>query len=290
MSSENSMEVANVTVVTKGKAALVEVPLGDGAPPAVPEGNRDLQAAFKDYQKKRLEVRREARRREAAAAEIRRTPEAMQALRERFVQKVEEYIGTPYAASYHQEEGSEHHNAPLYLDCCALVRRCVRDLADDFGFVLGRGNQAYQFDTLPERKDSIEDLKPGDLVFYQSTFVEGAGMKPQKHDMVHVEVFVGGETGEETIGSLPHTCWRTNNGEGGVCGVQRFPSYKCEATRKWKLDKYWFCSIDTWLKGQCQSCCTEHDWKEAMLTEKGCGRSLFDLAAADNDDCVGAED
>ena len=117
-------EVANVTVVTKGKAALVEVPLGDGAPPAVPEGNRDLQvckeinatarhifftpggfvtrpvsagssawprtganadlaprrlnsrshvcaslpqAAFKDYQKKRLEVRREARRREAAA-------------------------------------------------------------------------------------------------------------------------------------------------------------------------------------------------------------------------------
>jgi len=60
--------------------------------------------------------------------------------------------------------------------------------------------------------------------------------------MVHVEVFVGGESGEETIGSLPHTCWRTY----GHCGVQRFPTYQCAATALWTLDKYWFVSLDTW--------------------------------------------
>ena len=53
---------------------------------------------------------------------------------------------------------------------------------------------------------------------------------------------MGGESGEETIGSLPHTCWRTY----GHCGVQRFPTYQCAATALWTLDKYWFVSLDTW--------------------------------------------
>jgi hypothetical protein len=33
------------------------------------------------------------------------------------------------------------------------LQRAVRDLQEEFGFVLGRGNQAYQFDTLPTRLD-----------------------------------------------------------------------------------------------------------------------------------------
>jgi len=37
-----------------------------------------------------------------------------------------------------------YHNAPLFLDCCGLVRRVLLDLKDDFGFKVGGGNQAYQ--------------------------------------------------------------------------------------------------------------------------------------------------
>ena len=48
---------------------------------------------------------------------------------------------------------------PLFLDCCALVRRCVKDLRMDFGFQLKGGNQAYQFDTLPMRVDNITDVR-----------------------------------------------------------------------------------------------------------------------------------
>jgi hypothetical protein len=48
---------------------------------------------------------------------------------------------------------------PLFLDCCALVRRCVKDLRMDFGFQLKGGNQAYQFDTLPIRVESITDVR-----------------------------------------------------------------------------------------------------------------------------------
>jgi hypothetical protein len=83
---------------------------------------------------------------------------------------------------------------------------------------LGRGNQAYQFDTLPIRVGGVEELRPGDLVFYQATFTQGSGSKAQLHDMVHVEVFVGGQSGEvgcrwslcpiEGFGHPPNKVWR----------------------------------------------------------------------------------
>jgi hypothetical protein len=41
----------------------------------------------------------------------------------------------------------------------------------------------------------FEELKPGDLVFYSATYYN-TKLRAQKHDMVHVEVFTGGETGE----------------------------------------------------------------------------------------------
>ena len=121
-----------------------------------------------------MKARAEARKRAAAAAEARKDPEAMEALRAKFLAKVESYIGVPYGKKYHADDPtSPHHDAELYLDCCALIRRCVRDLSDEFGFVLGRGNQAYQFDTLPIRVASVEQLKPGDLVFYASDIKVG---------------------------------------------------------------------------------------------------------------------
>lgn len=95
---------------------------------------------------------------------------------------------------YHDREGhpdlyQENHehldDAPLYLDCCGLVRQAVSDLADDFGFKLGRWNQAYQFDTLPDRKEGVHELSPRDLIFYEATFKDPTANKPQKHNMVH---------------------------------------------------------------------------------------------------------
>lgn len=41
----------------------------------------------------------------------------------------------------------------------------MRDLEEDFGFRIGNGNQAYQFDTLPGQIEDLKDVKPGDLVF-----------------------------------------------------------------------------------------------------------------------------
>ena len=34
-------------------------------------------------------------------------------------------------------------NAPLFLDCCGLIRKVLRDLKEDFGFEIGPWNQAY---------------------------------------------------------------------------------------------------------------------------------------------------
>jgi hypothetical protein len=45
-----------------------------------------------------------------------------------------------------------------------------------------------------------EEMKPGDLVFYTGIFYN-TKLKPHRHDMVHVEIYTGGPTGEQTIGS-----------------------------------------------------------------------------------------
>ena len=35
------------------------------------------------------------------------------------------------------------YNSPLFLDCCGLIRRALRDLKEHFGFEIGPWNQAY---------------------------------------------------------------------------------------------------------------------------------------------------
>ena len=129
----------------------------------------------------------------------------------------------------------------MYLDCCALIRQIIYDLREDFGFQLDRWNQAYQYDTLPIDL-KFEELKPGDLVFYSGTYYNEK-MRKQKHDMVHVEIFTGGETGEQTIGA------RWQKGE-----VKYFDSYQFTSTAYHSI-KYHFKSLDTYLEGICRSYC-----------------------------------
>jgi len=42
--------------------------------------------------------------------------------------------------------------------------------------------------------------------------------------------------------------------------VQVFDSYKFESKLYYDV-KHYFCSIDTWLNGICESVCPEHPWK-----------------------------
>ena len=58
--------------------------------------------------------------------------------------------------------------------------------------------------------------------------------------MTHVEIFLGGETGEQTIGAR----WTK-----GV--VKIFDSYKFPS-KAYERRKFHFKSIDTWLEGICK--------------------------------------
>ncbi|KXZ47310.1 hypothetical protein GPECTOR_36g35 [Gonium pectorale] len=157
-------------------------------------------------------------------------------------------IGVPYARKHHEPHhcacegcvasGRQLYREPLFLDCCGLVRRVVRRLQRQLGFRLGPWNQAYQYDTLPLRLESADQLKPGDLIFYSGTYLQ-PGSKRHAFDITHVEVFVGGATGEATIGSRERYKW-----------VMEYPSFKFTPSR-WKLITHHFCSIDTWLDGVC---------------------------------------
>lgn len=63
----------------------------------------------------------------------------------------------PYAKKFHNP-GDSLFNAPLFLDCCALIRQCVFDLRGEFGYTLAKWNQAYQLDLLPDEGKTESDL------------------------------------------------------------------------------------------------------------------------------------
>ncbi len=49
------------------------------------------------------------------------------------------------------------------------------------------------------RLGSITELRPGDLIFYSGTPYSPEARR-YAFDMTHVEIFIGGATGEATIG------------------------------------------------------------------------------------------
>jgi len=175
----------------------------------------------------------------------RRSEKFNQFLRDKFIETAKKYIGVPYKKSL-LGPTDPNYNAPLFLDCCGLVKKVVLDLQKYFGFKIGKWNQSYQYDTLP-RSLSFEEMKPGDLVFYQGKYCDKT-KRNQIHHMTHVEIFLGGETGESTIGAR----YKTGT-------IQIFDSYKFES-KTWDLTRYHFKSIDTWIEGICKSFCGTHRW------------------------------
>ncbi len=150
-------------------------------------------------------------------------------MRQKFIAGAKKYIGVPYARKYHPV-GTPLHDAPLFLDCCALIRRVVLDLREDFGFTLGRWNQAYQFDVAGPAI-SREDMQPGDLIFYEGVY-NNPKSKPQKFGIVHVEVFLGG-------------CASVGSRYGRV-GVEQFDNFEFES-KNYHSVKHHFRSLDAWL-------------------------------------------
>ncbi|MGH0125570.1 UNVERIFIED_CONTAM: hypothetical protein FKN15_023162 [Acipenser sinensis] len=175
-------------------------------------------------------------------------PDQRLVLRMKFLQQAKSYIGMPYHKRYHPP-GSPEYESPLFLDCCGLIRKVVLDLKEDFGFVIGPGNQAYQYDTLPFTLATETDMKPGDLVFISGSYFNPqrhVPVKQQIHDMVHVEIWLG--EGERTLGA------RWHQGK-----VQIFDSNKFVSFSYGEM-KYQFKSIETWLQGICVSHCSQHKW------------------------------
>ncbi|XP_069466185.1 inactive polyglycylase TTLL10 [Ambystoma mexicanum] len=177
-------------------------------------------------------------------------PDCRWQLRQKFLEQAKQYIGVPYAQRYHVP-GTPEYQSLLFLDCCGLVRRVMRDLKSEFGFMIGPGNQAYQYDTLPVSLSSEEEMKPGDLVFISGTYFNPQ-RKKQIHDMVHVEIWLG--QGQRTLGAR----WQMG-------AVQIFDSYRFVSTSYGDM-KYHFKSLETWLQGTCVSHCPEHRWGSITAT------------------------
>ncbi|XP_002126352.3 uncharacterized protein LOC100179539 [Ciona intestinalis] len=186
-------------------------------------------------------------------------------LRHKFVEQCRSYTGVPYKRRYHVT-GSAAYNSPLFLDCCGLIRRVLRDLRADFGFNIGPWNQGYMFDTLPLVVEDVAGMKAGDLVFVIGRYFK-QGVKRPAHDVVHVEVWAG-------------DCYKTIAARWNNGFVQVFDDYRFKS-RSYGDMTYQFRSIDTWLEGVCKSFCPEHPWhrKEQKLSTK----SIFYCDVIDDD-------
>jgi len=245
-----------------------------------------LQDNFKTFKKQRFEKFKYNKYLKNIRVKDRSTKEFQDYLRNKFVETAKKYLGVPYAKKY-LKPTDKGYDSPIFLDCCALVRQVVYDLREEFGFTLARWNQSYQVDTLPIDL-KFEEMKPGDLVYYSGTYYNTKHRK-QKHDMTHVEIFLGGETGTSTIGA------RWNNGV-----VTIFDSY--EFTSKTYYDiKYHYKSLDTWLAGICKSYCGEHMWVDdrdlwvpdkysVFASDEGSeGNGGDDMTSGPNEDCKECE-
>jgi cell wall-associated NlpC family hydrolase len=153
--------------------------------------NPSLQDSFKQFRDKKIKEKQLIKLCQESS-KMARSVDYKELLRAKLVDAAKKYLHVPYSEKF---RNPDEPIAPLYLDCCGLVRQILLDLQVEFGFVVGRWNQCYQIDTLPIVVEDASELKPGDLIFYEGKYRLHRA-KQQKHDMVHVEIFLGGTTGE----------------------------------------------------------------------------------------------
>eukprot|EP00741_Cyanophora_paradoxa_P010672 tig00020538_g10314.t1 len=222
-------------------------------------GETDLQRAFERFKLSRIGSG------SSRPAKVSRSPEFKSALRQAFIEQAKKYIGVPYAKKYISPDNPEYHS-PLFLDCCALVRKAVNELGDKFGFMLGPWNQNYQIDMLPDTGiKSHEELQPGDLIFYYGVYFD-PNRRKQKHGMTHVEIWLG--PGEQSIGS------RKSVGRVSLHDSYIFTSQSYHST------VHHYRSIEPWLDGVCVSYCPEHKWKRKSIPTSS--RSIFSAGGSNS--------
>ena len=95
-----------------------------------------LQARFEAMRQRRIEAQKRVDAADQAQRKPKRPQQVRDALRAKFVAQVESYMGVPYS-----KKASGVEDAPLYLDCCNLIRRCLLDLKSEFGFKVGHWNR-----------------------------------------------------------------------------------------------------------------------------------------------------
>ena len=211
--------------------------------------HEDLQSKFKAYLQKKKQTIKTKNKHTKNSSKLKRTKEFKANLRKKIIERAKHYYGIPYSRKYHGPD-SKFYNYHQYLDCCGLVRQVMRDLQDELGFTLGSWNQAYQFDMLP-KEIPFEEMQPGDLVFLKGIYFPERKLRPQKHDIVHVEIFVGGYNGAPEKATIAAR-W-------GKGVVKMFDSFEF-VSKNYHSIQYIYKSIDPWLDGVCESCCEEHDW------------------------------
>eukprot|EP00435_Cladocopium_sp_Y103_P075441 s27_g57.t2 len=90
----------------------------------------------------------------------------------------------------------------------------------DFGFLLiANCKPVHCRKTLPVSFEDPEDCEAGDLIFYEELELDGSpsGRFP------HVEIFIGGDSGTESLGSMP---WNAHSRTKEMDGVQVFEDFR----------------------------------------------------------------
>lgn len=219
---------------------------------SIDDGGADLQARFEMFRKNRIRARQAQRDRGEKTQVSKQSSAAKARLRASFVERALSYIGAPYHRRYFPDLPED----TLFLDCCGLVRRVLRDLAPDFGFLVGGWNQAYQLDTLPTAR-SRDELVPGDLVFWSGDFLNPRH-KAYKFNCVHVEIYLGSRAEcQEKLGldvpqleGVPGT--NATLGSRTAGRVQVHETFENKPSTLYTVTDVFFRSIDEWLGGVCE--------------------------------------
>lgn len=253
-----------------------------------------LQARFERFRKERARARRQQK---ASSEESKlqrqlsswplRDSETKARLRTAFVKSALSYIGAPYHRKYFPDLPAD----TLFLDCCGLVRKVLRDLSPEFGFTIGGWNQAYQLDTLPISR-SREELLPGDLIFWSGDWVD-ANKKPFKFNCVHVEVYLGSraECNEKLGLDVPELegvlGGNATLGSRTAGHVQVHQTYENKPSKQYVITDVFFRSIETWLDGRCEP--QQFQWGPSLPSQEAVSaKSVFADAGAESEDEIDA--